>query len=332
MKKGLPPGLTLLLLLALACAAAAAPAGARVNAGAQKGDGNGAHRADAPRSVRSVTIPVTLRLREERAASEELRTLNFVVTEDGERQEILSTRSAADRAPLALTLLIQDDLISAIGLEISGLANFIRRLPQGSLVQVGYLRAGSLQLRQKFTTDLERAAKSLRVPIGSASAAPYNPYVQIYDSLKRYGGVPLGTRRALLVVSDGLDLSRGFDSSSPSQSTDLERAIDEAQRRSVAIYGIYAPTVGSGGNTALVNNAQGSLSRLTEETGGKAFFQGSGAPVSFDPFLRQLSDRLSRQFALTYLSTHADKGFHRIKIEAPDADAEINHPTGYRRK
>jgi VWFA-related protein len=275
---------------------------------------------------------VTLRLREERASSEELRTVNFIVMEDGERQEILSTRSAADRAPLALTLLIQDDLVSSVGLEISGLANFIRRLPQGSFVQVGYLRAGSLQLRQKFTTDLERAAKTLRVPIGSASAAPYNPYVQIYDSLKRYGGVPLGTRRAVLVISDGLDLSRGFNNSSPSQSTDLERAINEAQRRSVAIYGIYAPTVSSGDNMSLVSNAQGSLARLAEETGGRAFFQGSGAPVSFDPFLRQLSDRLSRQFALTYLSTHADKGFHRIKIEAPEADVEISYPSGYTRK
>jgi VWFA-related protein len=331
MKKGLPPELMLLLLLALACTAYSHP-GASVHASAQKGDGNSARRTDIPRNVRSVTIPVTLRLREERASSEELRTVNFVVSEDGERQEILSTRSAADRAPLALTLLVQDDLVSPVGLEIDGLANFIRRLPQGSLVQVGYLRAGSFQLRQKFTTDLERAARALRVPIGAASAAPYNPYVQIYDALKRYGGVPLGTRRALLVISDGLDLSRGFDNSSPSQSTDLERAISEAQRRSVAIYGIYAPTASSGGNTSLVSNAQGSLARLTQETGGRAFFQGSGAPVSFDPYLRRLSDMLSRQFALTYLSTHADKGFHRIKIEAPDADAEISYPSGYTRK
>ncbi len=199
-----------------------------------------------------------------------------------------------------------------------------------SIVLVGYLRSGSLQVRHRFTTDLERAAKSLRIPVGSASAAPYNPYVQIYDSLKRYGGVPLGTRRALLVISDGLDLSRGFDNSSPSFSADLDRAIYEAQRRSVAIYAIYSPTVGQQG-AQLVGNAQGSLMRLTQETGGKAFFQGLGAPVSFAPFLRDLSDRLNRQFALTYLSTHPDKGVHRIKIEAPATDAEINYPLAYKR-
>jgi VWFA-related protein len=279
-----------------------------------------------------VTIPVTLKLREARPANEELRTLNLIVTENGERQEILSTRSAADRTPLALTVLIQDDLVSSIGLELKGLADFIRRLPQGSQVQVGYLRSGSLQLRQKFTIDLERAAKSLRVPIGSASAAPYNPYVQIYDALKRYGGVPLGTRRAVMVISDGVDLSRGLDSSLPTQSTDLARAINEAQRRSVAIYSIYAPTVGKGSNSSLASNGQSSLVRLTRETGGKAFFQGLGAPVSFDPFLRQLSDALSRQFALTYLSTNANKGFHRIKIESTGIEAELAYPVGYTRK
>lgn len=329
MKKGLP--LRLLLLLVLACAAVV-NAGTYRDADVQKGDGNGARRAETPRSVRAVTIPVTIKLRDERPASEDLRVLNLFVTEDGERQEILSTRSAADRSPLALTLLVQDDLASPIGLEIGGLANFIRSLPQGSHVQVGYLRAGSLQLRQKFTTDLERAAKALRVPIGAASAAPYNPYVQIYESLKRYGGVPLGTRRAVLVISDGLDLSRGFDSSLPTHSIDLDRAISEAQRRSVAIYGIYAPTVGQGGNSSLVSNAQGSLMRLTQETGGKAFFQGTGAPVSFAPFLREVSDRLARQFALTYLSTHTDKGFHRIKIDSPETEAELVYPVGYTRK
>jgi len=328
MKKALPRSstlrLTLLLLLALACAPAYA----------QKGDGNGgARRADVSRGVRSVTIPVTLKLKDETpASSEELRTLNLVVTEDGERQEILSTRSAADRAALALTVLVQDDLVSSVALEIDGLAKFIRGLPQGSLIQVGYLRSGSLQIRQRFTPDLERAAKALRIPVGVASAGPSNPYAQIYDALKRYGGVPLGTRRAVLVVSDGLDLSRGADSSSPTQSTDLERAIGEAQRRGVAVYGIYAPTVGQGGSSLLVGNAQGSLARLADETGGKAFFQGTGAPVSFEPFLRQLSDRLSRQFALTYLSTHTSKGLHRIKIESTGTDAEIAYPSGYTRK
>ena len=35
---------------------------------------------------------------------------------------------------------------------------------------VGYLRTGSLQVKQRFTNDLEKAAKALRPPQGFASA------------------------------------------------------------------------------------------------------------------------------------------------------------------
>jgi hypothetical protein len=112
----------------------------------------------------------------------------------------------------------------------------------------------------------------------------------------------------------------------------LQRAIDEAQRRGVAVYSIYAPTANTSDNLSLVNNAQGALARLSDETGGKSFFQGSGAAVSFDPFLREIGDKLSNLIALTYLSTHVDKGFHKIKLEATLEGARLDYPAGYTRK
>jgi VWFA-related protein len=281
-------------------------------------------------SVRSVTIPVTVRLSGERERGEELRTLALVVHEDGEPQEILSTRSAADRSPLYLAVLVQDDLVSSVSNDIGSLASFVRALPEGSHVLVGYLRVGSLQVRQKFTPDLEAAARALRIPAGTPNAGPYNPFTQVRDAVKRFQSQPLG-RRAVLVVSDGLDISRGADSSTPALSTDLQRAIGEAQKRSVAVYAIYAPTVSTANNLSLASNAQASLARLSDETGGRAFFQGTGAPVSFEPFLRQIRDRLNRQIALTYLSTHQSGGFHRIKIESSLPEAELNYPAGYPR-
>jgi hypothetical protein len=186
-----------------------------------------------------------------------------------------------------------------------------------------------LQVRQKFTTDLEKAAKALRPPMGFASAAPYNPYVEVIEAVRRFDSQPSG-RRAILLVSDGLDLSHGPDSSSAGQSLDLQRAITEAQRRSVAIYAFYAPTVGSR-DPILAANAQGALLRLAEETGGRAFFQGTGAPVSFDPFVKELTTSLDKQIALTYLSTHIGKGFHRIQVRSLSAGVQIDHPSGYTR-
>jgi|SRR5687767_324938 len=281
------------------------------------------------RAARPMTIPITIRVKGVKPEPE-LQMIDLTVTEDGEPQTVLSIRAIGTSSPLTLAVLIQDDLVSTISNEIKSLRDFINQLPRGSRVMVGYLRGGSLQIRQKFTTDLERAGNSLRVPIGSPSAAPYNPYVEVIEAIRRFDSQPSG-RRAILLVSDGLDVSQGIDSSTAGQSVDLQRAIKEAQRRSIAVYGFYAPTVGSRDRILLAANAQGSLLRLAEETGGRAFFQGLGAPVSFDPFIKELTTSLDKQIALTYLSTHLDKGFHRIQVRSLSSGVEIDHPSGYTR-
>ena len=76
---------------------------------------------------------------------------------------------------------------------------------------------------------------------------------------------------------------------------------------------------------------QSSLERLSNETGGRAYFQGTGAPVSFEPFLKDIDASLSRQIALTYLSTHTGKGFHRVEVKPTDRNVELRHPSGYTR-
>ncbi|HYY56510.1 MAG TPA: hypothetical protein VE842_04205 [Pyrinomonadaceae bacterium] len=287
---------------------------------------------ESPRGgVKTVTIPITIRESGGGGQQEIASIGELIVREDGDPQRILSVR-AISNAPLSVAILIQDDVVSSIGNEIKAMGEFIRRLPRGSRVMVAYIRSGSLQVRQKFTADLERAAGALRIPIGSASAAPYNPYVEIREGLKRFESLPAG-RRAMLVVSDGLDISRGLDSSLPSQSFDLDRAIREAQRQSVAIYSFYAPsvTLTASNNHILVNNALGSLNKLSEQTGGRAFIKGTGAPVSFDPYLRELGISFTRQRALTYLSTHPNKGYHRIEVKSGIPGVEIDHPAGYTR-
>jgi VWFA-related protein len=278
-----------------------------------------------------VIIPLTIRVKGVVAPSElELQTVDLTVSEDGQPQTILSIRAMGTSSPINLIVLIQDDVVSSIGLETKSLAEFIRRLPRGSRVSIGYLRTGSLQVRQKFTGDLERAAKSLRGPIGVSSVAPYNPYVEVIEALKRFDSQPAG-RRAILLVSDGLDVSHGVDSSGPTSSIDLQRAITEAQRRSVAVYSFYAPTELTNSNTGLVGNAQSSLQRLSDETGGRAFFQGFSAPTSFDPFIKEVNQLLDRQIALTYLSTHLNKGFHRVKIISSTPGVDVHYPAGYQR-
>jgi hypothetical protein len=182
--------------------------------------------------ARPVTVPVTIRLREPKREVE-MRFVDYILKEDGEIQTILSVRKPSEN-PITLAILLQDDLVPSISTETKGIANFVRRLPPGSRVMVGYIRSGSLDVRRKFTGDLEKAAKGLRPPLSLASASPFNPFVEVIEALRRFDAQPLG-RRAIVLVSDGVDTSRGVDSTSPAQSLDLQMQIKEMRRRQAAI-------------------------------------------------------------------------------------------------
>ncbi|MCU1290448.1 MAG: putative chloride channel protein [Acidobacteria bacterium] len=288
-------------------------------------------RPNQSQKVRTVTIPISILTKQELKG---MQTEEFVqadrlsVKENNDEQTILSIRSLTN-APLALAILVQDDLTSNFNLQLRDISNFIRKLPRGSRVMVAYLRGGSTQVRQRFTDDLEKAADSLRIAVGSASIAPRSPYEGIEDVLNRFDALPTG-RRAILLISDGLDTSNGLDFSSLNQSIDLDNAILKAQRRSVAVYSFYSPTtLTENGNSRLILSGQSSLEKISKETGGRAFFQGSIAPISFEPFFRDLNLLLNRQFVLTYLSTHPKKGYYKIQVSSTNPEVTIEHPKGY---
>jgi hypothetical protein len=202
--------------------------------------------------------------------------------------------------PLNIAVLIQDDLVSQVSNEIGVTSDFIRSLPRGSRVMVGYITSGSLQVRQPFTTDTDKAARSLRIPTASEASSPFNPYVEVIEALRQFHG-EWNNANAVLLVSDGLDISRGFDSTAAGHTMDLERAITEANKRHVAIFSFYAPSVGLTSHSRIAASyGQSSLNRLADDTGGKAFFQGINGFVTFDSYFSRLKQALNEQYARAY--------------------------------
>jgi hypothetical protein len=68
----------------------------------------------------------------------------------------------------------------------------------------------------------------------------------------------------------------------------------------------------------------GRLSQIAEQTGGEAYYLGFGAPVSFVPYLDDLTRRLTRQYLLTFLAKPEKKaGFQRIKLTTEVPNAEL---------
>jgi len=222
---------------------------------------------------------------------------NLAANKDNEGKDQRKVRISA---PLNIAILIQDDLISQVGNEMGVTKDFIRSLPTGSRVMVGYITSGTLQVRQSFTNDLDKAARSLRIPVSNTSASPFNPYVEVIEALKSFNGEVKG-RNVVLLISDGLDDSRGFDVTSSAHTIDLERSIAEATRRNVAVYTFYAPSVGLTSRSRLAASyGQSSLNRLAKETGGKAFFQGTTGFVTFDSYFERLRQALNEQYARAY--------------------------------
>ena len=277
--------------------------------------------------VRTMTIPVSIFTKEElkeNQAGEFIQAGEIIVKEDNDQQTILSIRSVTT-TPLHIAVLLQDNLSTNVNLQLEEIKNFVKKLPPDSRVMVAYLRSGTTQIAQKFTTDLTKAADSIRAVTGSNSLAPNSPYQGVEEVLERFDALPTG-RRAILLVSDGLDISNP----SPTQSIELDQAILKAQRRSVAVYSFYSSaTLTESAGSSVVLNAQSSLNRLSEETGGRAFFQGTIAPISFQPFFKDLNLALNRQFALTYLSTHLKKGYHKVQVMSTNPEIRIEHPKGY---
>jgi VWFA-related protein len=283
---------------------------------------------DISTSGREVTLLVTAHPHNQRMrlAASKLRLDDFSVREDKTPQQIISVKRASEAPPI-LAVLIQDDLVSRVNNELTRIKEFLRHLPEGSRVMTGYVTAGSLQVRQDFTTDRERAAESLRVLRSSSGSAPYNPYVEVIEALRRFDSQPAG-RRMILLVSDGLDTSHGFRSSSPTLSIDLDRAISEAQRRGVTVFSFFAPAVGLTSESHLaVNFGEGSLIRLGDETGGEAFLTGSDF-VSFDPYFKEFEELLGFQWVITYSSSTLGRSFRHIDVTT-EQDVHLHYAKGY---
>jgi hypothetical protein len=192
---------------------------------------------------------------------------------------------------LGLAVLIDDGLSPSVGSQLKDLASFVRGLPANTAVAVAYGSDGQATIAQNFTTDHDQAAIALRLPRGTLGAIS-SPYLATQDLIKRWPAS--GGRRAILLISDGIDRFRGsFGPFSP----DLDPTVEMAQKANITIYSIYAPGVGIANRRFFrLNNAQNSLSQLAEETGGEAFYLGFGNPVAFKPYLDEIQQMLGQQY------------------------------------
>jgi hypothetical protein len=186
-------------------------------------------------------------------------------------------------------------------------------------IGIAYMQNGIAQVMQNLNSDHTLAAKALRLPLGSPGANA-SPYFSLGDLIKRWPENP--ERREVIMVTDGIDRYWG---SGPDDAY-VDTVIEQAQRAGVIVYAIYTPGEGHYGHSYWRTYwGQNYLSQLADETGGEGYYlTGSAPPVSFTPYLSDVSRKLNNQYLLTFIAKPQKKaGMERIKLQTEVPNAEL---------
>lgn len=202
---------------------------------------------------------------------------------------------SANRAQVAL--LIDDGLRVSFGRNLDDLKKFVTSLPPGTEIFIGYMQNGRVAPAQDFTTDYAAAAKALRVPLASPGLSA-SPYFCLSDFAKRW---PSSTNKArfVMMLTNGVDPYNGSTSITNQNSPYVQSAITDSQRAGIAVYSIYYSDAGFRGERGSFSG-QSYLSQVAEGTGGQAYFQGLGNPVSLTPFLDQFRNAVAETWVATF--------------------------------
>lgn len=226
-----------------------------------------------------------------------------------ERMQVVDWTSGES---LFLAILIDDSLSFEVANQWNDLKALINAQSPSTYIAVAYNRNGAAMVAQDFTNDHALAVKALRIPMGNSGAFS-SPYLALQDWLKRWPDKG-GDRRSIIMITSGVDYFRGgFDPIDP----DLDTTIEHAQKQNVNVWTIYYPDAGHVGRGYFRTfNAQGNLTRLSEETGAESYYLGFERAVSLKPYFDEIQGHLNNQYLLTFEAKGGEKKgkFERVRV------------------
>ena len=245
---------------------------------------------------------------------------DLTVMQQKEKRPITNFMSAGQNGKtLQLLLLIDNSSRSSFDTEIGTLQQFVRGLQPDVEIGVGYMRNGIDDVAVNFTRDHDAAAKAIRLTLGPGGA-DVSPYDSLSDAVKKWP--PGAERREVIMISSGSEgLGGGYAPDNPY----VNRGISDAQKAGIIVFTIYNPGAGRSGRSLWRENwGQSFLSQLSDETGGEAYINGFGSPVSFQPYLQEISERLAHQYILTFGAKPQNKSdLQAVKVRVTEKDASI---------
>lgn len=229
-----------------------------------------------------------------------------------------------------VALLIDDGLRESVGREMDNLRSFIRGLPPGVEVMVGFMQYGQVVSDQPFSSDHELIASEIHLPTGMPGMSA-SPYLCLSDFVKKWpssgssssmGGASISSQhkaRFVLMVSNGVDPYNGSTSIMNQDSPYVSASVTDAQRAGVVVYALYFGDAGIRGGSA-DNSGQSYLSQLAQGTGGVSLWEGVGNPVSMAPFLSTFTHSIGETYIATFnapAGKDPQRDLVRVKVSAP---------------
>ncbi len=203
---------------------------------------------------------------------------------------------AYGQGQVELVLLIDSSLRTSFGRNLEDLTNFVGGLPPNVAVAIAYMQNGASVFTGPFSKDHAGVAKTLHLPAGTPGSNA-SPYFCIQDLAKRWPAPPSDARREVLMITDGVDeYNLRYDPEDPY----VRAALDASNRAGLVIFPIYYRDQGRLGSSFYETNAgQNYLFQVADATGGNVYYEGLSNPVSFTPFLSDLTRRLENQYELS---------------------------------
>jgi Ca-activated chloride channel family protein len=247
---------------------------------------------------------------------------DFVVLEDGVQQNL--TFFARTGIPLALALLIdtsasmEDTLATAQEAAIG----FTRQLGHEDLATVIDFDS-RVQVAQDFTSDLKALETAIQQTAAGGSTSLYNA---VYIALRELNKLiprhdnEVRRRRAVVVLSDGEDTS---------SLVTFDEVLDLASRSDTMIYAIGLGVQQSPGPRAATHEGAFVLRRLTQQTGGRAFFPQQARELA--DVYGQIRSELASQYSLAYESTGGSRHgqWRRITVRVNRPGVTVRTRQGY---
>jgi hypothetical protein len=271
---------------------------------------------------------VTILPKQAGAAPAKISGQDLVVKVNGKPATVTAwTPLQSPASSLELVLLIDGSARTSLGSQFGDITDFINSLPANTKAAIAYMQFGNAVFAGPLSADHAQVLRALHLP-GGMPGSDASPYFCLSDLAKRWPSqdrnVDRNVRREVVMVTDGVDnYHRRFDPDDPY----VQSAIRDSVRAGLVVYSIYWQTQGRASRSFYQSSAgQSLLNVVTQATGGKSFWMGTGNPISFKPYLDELARRFQNQYQLEFVSPlkgKAEVENLKLKLSAPGAEVTI---------